>query len=84
MVVGMYMTAGELCRSTGPDIECRASYVPIVQWIERGPPKTQMQVRFLLGTPRRRFTPSQIVLNQYVDVSIPNTIEATTTLTQGN
>jgi hypothetical protein len=24
----------------------------IVQWIEQGPPKSQMQVRFLLGAPK--------------------------------
>ena len=26
--------------------------LPVVQWIERGPPKTQMQVRFLPGRPK--------------------------------
>lgn len=33
-------------------ISIRISHVgPIVEWIQRGPPKTEVQVRFLLGLP---------------------------------
>lgn len=28
---------------------------PIVEWIQRGPPKTEVQVRFLLGLPFRTY-----------------------------
>lgn len=49
-------------RRTGfrAELECPA-FVPIVQWIERIPPKNQIQVRFLVGTPDARPASSQTV-----------------------
>ncbi len=34
-------------------IPARPARLPVVQWIVRGPPKTQMQVQFLPGRPKR-------------------------------
>lgn len=46
------MTNPELATSLGARII--AAVLLIVQWIERGPPKAQMLVRFRLGRPPRK------------------------------
>ena len=43
----------------------RVVYVPVAQWIERRPPKLEIEVRFLMGTSIESFFTIDLLINYF-------------------